>query len=80
MPKAKTIPSKPASIIDEPSLISSRVISVAEAKRLLQCGTTHVYDLMNAKKIRSYKDGANRRIFLVSVLQYQEQREKRAAA
>jgi hypothetical protein len=58
MPRAKTIPSDPVSIIDEPSLKSSRVITAAETARLFQCSVTHAYDLMNARKIRPYKDAA----------------------
>jgi excisionase family DNA binding protein len=66
------IKSNPLSVLDDPVLKASRVITVDEMKTILQCGTTHAYDLLNSGAIRSYKDGSNRRIYLYSVLQYQE--------
>jgi excisionase family DNA binding protein len=65
------IPSQPISVIDDPSLASSKVITVKEAMALLRCGLTHLYDLLGKGEIRSYKDGSNRRIYLYSVLAYQ---------
>jgi excisionase family DNA binding protein len=67
------IKSNPAAISDDPAIKASRVLTVDETKLLLKCGTTHLYDLLNTGKIRSYKDGSNRRIFLYSVLQYQKE-------
>jgi excisionase family DNA binding protein len=58
-------------IKDDPSLIGSRVITAAEAADLLQCGLTRMYELLGDGSIRSYKDGSSRRVFLVSVLNYQ---------
>jgi excisionase family DNA binding protein len=76
MTKSTTIGSYPPSILDDPAILSSRVITVQEACAILRMGTTRLYDLLNKKAIRSYKDGTQRRIFLVSVLEYQKQLEK----
>jgi excisionase family DNA binding protein len=79
MSKSNPIGSYPPSILDDPSLLSSRVITVNEACAILRMGVTKMYDLLNAKVIRSYKDGTQRRIFLVSVLEYQKQLAGKAA-
>jgi hypothetical protein len=58
-------------ILDDPALASSRVITTVEAKTILKCGMTRLYELLGSGAIRSYKDGESRRIFLYSVLAYQ---------
>jgi excisionase family DNA binding protein len=64
-------PSSPVSVLDDPALASSRVITAVEAKQILRIGTTKLYELLGRGSIRSYKDGSSRRIYLYSVLQYQ---------
>ena len=65
------IPLEPISAIDDPAMASSRVITIADAMKLLRCGKTNLYDLLGKGAISSYKDGSNRRIYLLSVLEYQ---------
>jgi excisionase family DNA binding protein len=65
------IPTYPVSVLDDPALASSRVITVREARAILRIGLTKLYDLLGDGSIKSYKDGASRRIYLYSVLQYQ---------
>jgi excisionase family DNA binding protein len=79
MSKEYPIGSDPPSILDDPSLISSRVVTPAEACILLKCRPTRLYELLNKKAIRSYKDGSNRRIFLVSLIEYQRKLARAAA-
>ena len=43
----------------------------AEAKQLLRCGMTRLYELLGNGSIKSYKDGFSRRIYLYSVIEYQ---------
>ena len=65
------IPTDPVSILDDPALASSRVLTAVEAKQLLRIGTTKLYELLADGSIKSYRDGSSRRIYLYSVLQYQ---------
>jgi excisionase family DNA binding protein len=60
----------PTSILDDPAIAASRLITVEEVKKILSCGTTHVYDLINQGRLKSFKDGSNRRVYLYSVLRY----------
>jgi excisionase family DNA binding protein len=62
--------SNPATILDDPALRASRVITVPEARAILRCGIEKIYRLMGEGKIRSYKDGPSRRIYLYSVIEY----------
>jgi excisionase family DNA binding protein len=62
----------PVSVLEDPALASSRVLTVPEARALLKCGHTKLYDLMTEGSIRSYRDGGSRRIYLLSVLEYIE--------
>jgi excisionase family DNA binding protein len=72
--------SEPVSILDDPALRSSRVITVAEATAMLHCRTTKLYDLLGSGAVRSYKDGGSRRIYLHSVLQYMDAQAARGPA
>jgi excisionase family DNA binding protein len=65
------IASRPTTILDDPALLGSRVVTPAEAAAILNLGATKLYELLVEGKIRSYKDGRSRRVFLVSLLQYQ---------
>jgi excisionase family DNA binding protein len=62
----------PVSVLEDPALASSRVLTVPEARELLKCGHTKLYDLMTDGVIRSYRDGGSRRIYLLSLLEYIE--------
>ncbi len=72
--------SDPATIFDDPALRASRVITVAEARAILRCGIEKIYRLMGEGKIRSYKDGSSRRVYLYSVLEYMAKCEAKGIA
>lgn len=40
------------------------------AKRMLGCGTTRLYDLLNRGELQSYRDGKSRRIVVESLKAY----------
>jgi excisionase family DNA binding protein len=40
------------------------------AKRMLGCGTTRLYDLLNRGELQSYRDGKSRRIVVASLRDY----------
>jgi excisionase family DNA binding protein len=67
MMKAKL---NPTAVLDDPAIAASRLVTVEEVKKILSCGTTHVYDLINQGRLKSFKDGSNRRVYLYSVLKY----------
>jgi excisionase family DNA binding protein len=66
-------------ILDDPLLASSRVVTPKEATAMLRCGMTHLYELLENGALRSYKDGSKRRIYVYSILQYQARQEGKAA-
>jgi excisionase family DNA binding protein len=70
----------PHSILNDPEVARSRVITVAEAAGILSCGLTRLYDLLGDGSIRSYKDGNSRRVYLASVLEYQAAKTVRGPA
>jgi excisionase family DNA binding protein len=63
--------SNPVSILDDPAVVAARVVTVEEAKIILKVKQTKLYDLLNSKAIRSYRDGRDRRIYLSSILEWQ---------
>ena len=69
----------PVSVLEDPALASSRVLTVPEARALLKCGHTKLYDLMTEGSIRSYRDGGSRRIYLLSVLEYMAECEAKGS-
>ena len=42
------------------------------AKAMLACGTTHLYELLNARELASYRDGKSRKILTSSIRAYVE--------
>jgi excisionase family DNA binding protein len=44
------------------------------AKRMLGCGTTRLYDLLNRGELESYRDGKARRIIVASLRDYVSRR------
>ena len=43
------------------------VVSPARAKTMLDCGTTRLYELIDAGEIESFKDGKSRKITVASI-------------
>ena len=52
---------------------------VADAKKFLCCGTTRLYELINAGEIRRVKDGAKSLILVESLERYAEKLMAKAA-
>jgi excisionase family DNA binding protein len=50
---------------DEPFVVSPR-----RACHLLDCGITRIYELINSRKLETYKDGASRKIVTASIREY----------
>jgi excisionase family DNA binding protein len=46
------------------------VTSPKGAARLLDCGVTKIYELLNGGELETYRDGANRKIVVASIKQY----------
>jgi excisionase family DNA binding protein len=44
------------------------------AKRMLGCGTTRLYDLLNSGELQSYRDGKSRRIVVASLRDFVDRR------
>lgn len=45
-------------------------VSPKVARQMLGCGNTRLYELLNAGEIRSYRDGAARRIVVASLREF----------
>jgi excisionase family DNA binding protein len=56
------------------------VVSPRRACHLLDCGVTRLYELINAGELKSYKDGASRKIIVGSIKEYVERRLQSPAA
>jgi hypothetical protein len=56
--------------------LSVEVLAVAPriAKRMLGCGTTRLYDLLNRGELQSFRDGKARRIVVASLRDYVSRR------
>lgn len=52
--------------------VNAEALAVAPriAKRMLGCGTTRLYDLLNRGELQSYRDGKSRRIVVASLHDY----------
>jgi hypothetical protein len=46
------------------------VVSPRRAKRMLDCGNTRLYELLNAKELESFLDGRSRKITVSSIKAY----------
>jgi excisionase family DNA binding protein len=56
----------------DPALVGvvPRAVTVPTACKLLSCGVTHAYDLINKGELESYLDGKSRRVTLRSIDNY----------
>jgi excisionase family DNA binding protein len=60
---------------DITSLVSDRlVVKPREACRMLSCGNTRLYELLNASELESYRDGGSRKITVASIHAYVRRR------
>lgn len=50
------------------------VVSPRRAMHILDCGRTHLYDLIDEGELDSYKDGRSRKITVESIHRYIERR------
>jgi hypothetical protein len=48
-------------------IIEPLVVSPARAKVMLDCGTTRLYELIDAGELESFKDGKSRKITVSSI-------------
>ncbi|WGR91847.1 DNA-binding protein [Bradyrhizobium sp. ISRA443] len=67
-----------------PEFLKGRIVcSPEDGMRAINAGRTKFYELLNAKEIRSYMDGARRQVVVASLLDYVQRRleasNKRAA-
>jgi hypothetical protein len=53
-----------------PSEILPLVVKPKEARRMLACSHTRIYELMNAGEIQSFTDGRSRKITVASIHHY----------
>jgi len=53
----------------EPLLVKPK-----EARRLLSCGNTHLYELLSTGEIASFRDGRSRKIVMASLKNFIERR------
>ncbi len=62
--------------------INAEALAVAQriAKRMLGCGTTRLYDLLNRGELQSFRDGKSRRIVVASLKAYIERQIEAEAA
>ena len=56
------------------------VVSPRTACRMLSCGLTRLYELIAARELESYRDGASRRITTRSICAYVERQLERSRA
>ncbi|QDM25229.1 helix-turn-helix domain-containing protein [Tardiphaga sp. vice352] len=49
-------------------------VSPKIAKRMLSCGTTRLYDLLNSGELQSYRDGKSRKVLIASLQSYVRRR------
>lgn len=54
------------------SNVEPLVVSPLQAKFMLGCGTTRLYEMLNCGDLESYMDGASRRITVASIRAYIE--------
>jgi excisionase family DNA binding protein len=59
-----------AAKVDLSSLGDALGIKPKKACKVLDCGTTHVYDLMKKRELESYLDGRSRKITTASIREY----------
>jgi len=45
-------------------------VKPAKACKMLDCGTTRLYELLNSQELVSYKDGRSRKILVESIKNY----------
>jgi excisionase family DNA binding protein len=50
------------------------VVKPKEARRLLSCGNTHLYELLSTGEIASFRDGRSRKIVVASLKNFIERR------
>jgi excisionase family DNA binding protein len=48
------------------------VVKPSGACRLLNCGRTHLYELLNTNQLESFRDGRSRKIVVASINRYIE--------
>lgn len=46
------------------------VVSVRRAMVMLDCGRTHLYELLESDKLKSFRDGRSRKITVASIQEY----------
>jgi excisionase family DNA binding protein len=56
------------------------VVSPRRACHILDCGVTRLYELIGSGELRSYKDGASRKILTASIRAYVERQLERAGS
>jgi Helix-turn-helix domain len=61
------MPQTTADRSDRPTPIA---VKTANACRMLDCGPTQLYKLMNQGRLQSFKDGKHRKILVASIMAY----------
>jgi hypothetical protein len=71
-PANRSKPVELPAILDDPALRGARVVSPKEAAAILGCGKTRMAELIAQGLVRSYLDGTKRKVFVDSLISYQQ--------
>jgi hypothetical protein len=62
--------SKAANLSPPPSDLATLVCKPKDARRMLACGQTRLYELLAAGELMSFNDGRSRKILVASIHRY----------